>query len=88
MRKAKSKSDSDLVKCPFCHGRGKLPQSELLNHLHDKDLLRKVEGPAAPPASDVETLTPQKLDSKAPRRHRETELLNLTHFLWRRTPKD
>lgn len=85
MRKEKSKSD--LIKCPFCHGRGKLPKSELLDHLRDQDLLRKVESPAAPTASDVETLPPPKLASKPPQQPQDTELLNLTHFLWRRPPK-
>ena len=85
MSDSKEKSCSDVLKCPLCEGRGELPKQLLMDRLSEKDLGRKVESfMSIVDSEQKETLhgvtgTPP---SKA------VTSWNLTHFLWRRSPKE
>lgn len=86
---SEAKSKSDLIKCPLCEGRGELPQKQLLDRLHEKDLCRKMESYLADfVAPDVGTAAPPKDGGNEPSQKKDVETWNCTHFLWRRSPKE
>lgn len=81
-----------LLKCPLCEGRGELPEQDLFDRLHEKDLCRKMESYLANFVSaEVRTTSPEgsgpQLVEK-PDFRKDVETWNCTHFLWRRSPKE
>ena len=94
MSQAKDKSpEPALVKCPLCEGRGELPEKEMFDRLREKDLCRKiasymdsiVEGEAKVAPEAEPAPSPRLVD---PKFKSEVDTWNLTHFLWRRSPKE
>lgn len=85
MSDATKHDTADMLKCPLCEGRGELHKSDLLDRLSEKDLGRKV----ANYLSIVEADQNESLSGvpDAPAKTNVTAW-NLTHFLWRRSPKE
>jgi hypothetical protein len=77
----------NMLKCPLCEGRGELQTELLVERLSEKDLGRKVqsylsdivEAESKEDMRDVDASTVVKHDVKS---------WNLTHFFWRRSPKE
>lgn len=75
----------EVLKCPLCEGRGELPKQLLLDRLSEKDLGRKVENFM----SIVDSEKKEALHGSYSDRPRDNVTAwNLTHFLWRRSPKE
>lgn len=81
------KKPADMLKCPFCEGRGEIEKDVLIERLREKDLGKKVETYLS---NIVAAETSEELHgvpaSEAEKHHATT--WNLTHFLWRRSPKE
>jgi hypothetical protein len=76
---------AEVVKCPLCEGRGELKKSTLLERLNEKDLRHKV----ANYLSIVESEQKESVNPLANEPVKENVTTwNLTHFLWRRSPKE
>ena len=76
-----SKSPAHKVVCPLCEGKGQLPENVLIERLNEKDFFNKVK-------SYVTNFVGAELKSGDVSRQRESDHWNLTHFLWRRSPKE
>ncbi len=75
----------DMLKCPLCEGRGELRKADLVDRLSEKDLGRKVSSYL----SIVEAEQKESLHGVSPQDAKENVTAwNLTHFLWRRSPKE
>jgi hypothetical protein len=75
----------DMLKCPLCEGRGEVHKADLVDRLSEKDLGRKV----ANFLSIVEAEQKESLHGVPPREtNSNVTSWNLTHFLWRRSPKE
>jgi hypothetical protein len=76
---------ADIVKCPLCEGQGELHKDVLLDRLSEKDLNRKV-------ANHLSIVDAEQRESINPLANEPTKenvtAWNLTHFLWRRSPKE
>jgi hypothetical protein len=79
-----------MHKCPFCEGRGELPEKELFDRLSEKDLARKLATYVRDvivadekSSEDSETVAAGKTEFQ-----RHVDMWNCTHFLWRRSPKE
>lgn len=76
---------ADMLKCPLCEGRGELHKAELIERLGEKDLARKVTNYLSIVESEQkESVNPV---ANVPGKENVTAW-NLTHFLWRRSPKE
>ena len=78
---------SEVLKCPLCEGRGEIEKDVLLERLREKDLGRKVETylsniVAAEQSEQLHGVNP------ADATKHDANAWNLTHFLWRRSPKE
>jgi len=77
--------NGDLLKCPLCEGRGELHKAELLERLSEKDLGSKV----ANFMSIVEAEQKESMHGVPSEQvKKDVTTWNLTHFLWRRSPKE
>ena len=76
---------TEKLQCPICEGRGEIERKELLARLSEKDLGRKVQtylsGFVDAEREHVKPVAGE--DSK-----HNGKTWNLTHFLWRRSPKE
>jgi hypothetical protein len=76
---------ADMVKCPLCEGRGELQKSVLIDRLSERDLSHKV-------ANYMAIVDSEQKESVNPLANEPTKgnvtAWNLTHFLWRRSPKE
>jgi hypothetical protein len=95
MSEEKSKApEPALLKCPLCEGRGELPEQEMFDRLREKDLCRKIASymdtivDAEARVTPSEPETPQGPRLVDPKFKSEVDTWNLTHFLWRRSPKE
>jgi len=81
------KKPAEIMKCPLCEGRGELEKQILLERLQEKDLARKVQTYLSNivAAEENEELHGAAADVAA-KHHADS--WNLTHFLWRRSPKE
>mgnify|MGYP005811551741 CR=1 FL=1 len=79
------KNVSEMLKCPLCEGRGELQKADLIDRLSEKDLGKKVQNYM----SIVEADQKEALHGAAPGEVKgSVTAWNLTHFLWRRSPKE
>ncbi len=79
------KPNGDMMKCPLCEGRGELHKADLIERLSEKDLGNKV----ANFMSIVEADQKESMSGVAPEEAKKNVTAwNLTHFLWRRSPKE
>lgn len=91
-KKKKKAPQSALLQCPLCEGRGELPEKEMLERLREKDLCRKIASymdnivEAEARVTPAEPAPGPKLVD--PRFQSDVNTWNLTHFLWRRSPKE
>ena len=81
------KKSAEVMPCPLCEGRGEIEKELLLERLREKDLGRKVESylsniVAAERSEELHGVPP------AEKPKHEANAWNLTHFLWRRSPKE
>ncbi|MGZ4787964.1 MAG: hypothetical protein ACXVZV_05080 [Terriglobales bacterium] len=78
---------AEILKCPLCEGRGELEKDILLERLQEKDLARKVQSYLS---NIVEAECKEELHGVPPSEvaKHSTDSWNLTHFLWRRSPKE
>jgi len=76
-----------LVKCPLCEGRGELEKQALLDRLQEKDFGRKVTS-FLTNVVEAERTSEASSDAPNPDFKNEVNTWNLTHFLWRRSPKE
>jgi hypothetical protein len=75
----------DMLKCPLCEGRGELHKADLIDRLSEKDLGKKV----ANFLSIAEADQKESLHGSSPEQAKSNVTAwNLTHFLWRRSPKE
>jgi hypothetical protein len=76
----------DLLKCPLCEGRGEIHKQALLDRLREKDFGKKVESYLS---NIVDAEQSEELGG-LPTEHgnKDVTAWNLTHFLWRRSPKE
>jgi len=81
------KKSSELLKCPLCEGCGELQKEVLLERLSEKDLGRKVESYLS---NIVEAESKEEMHGIAASDDTKHDIKNwnLTHFLWRRSPKE
>lgn len=78
---------SEILQCPLCEGRGELEKEALLERLREKDFGKKVESYLS---NIVEADRSEELHGVPPEdasKHNANSW-NLTHFLWRRSPKE
>ncbi|HWR15876.1 MAG TPA: hypothetical protein VN577_13700 [Terriglobales bacterium] len=75
---------TEMLKCPLCEGRGELCKADLVDRLSEKDLGHKVENYMA----IVEAETNESLHAAEAGTKESVTAWNLTHFLWRRSPKE
>ena len=81
------KKSPEMMPCPLCEGRGEIEKEALLERLREKDFGHKVESylsniVAAERSEELHGVPPDE----APRH--DAKAWNLTHFLWRRSPKE
>ena len=77
---------TEKLRCPICEGRGEIERDELLVRLNEKDLGRKVQTYLS---DFVESEKKEELDEVVPDEGKhDPKAWNLTHFLWRRSPKE
>lgn len=81
------KKPSEVLRCPLCEGRGEIEKDVLLERLSEKDLGKKVESylsnvVAADSSEELHGVPPSKTSKQ------QANTWNLTHFLWRRSPKE
>ncbi|HVZ19238.1 MAG TPA: hypothetical protein VG897_19115 [Terriglobales bacterium] len=81
------KKPDEMVKCPVCEGRGELEKQVLLDRLQEKDLARKISSYLA---NFVEADRKEEMHGIPPEEASKhtSDNWNLTHFLWRRSPKE
>ena len=78
-----------LLKCPLCEGRGELPQKDMLERLSEKDLGRKLASYVSNfVLADEKEAVSETTETAEPDFQRHVDTWNLTHFLWRRSPKE
>lgn len=77
---------TEKLQCPICEGRGEIEREELLARLSEKDLGRKVQTYLSD-FVDAECKEELKGASPAEGKH-DPKAWNLTHFSWRRSPKE
>jgi hypothetical protein len=81
------KNPTDMLKCPLCEGRGELSKEIMLERLSEKDLARKMQSYMS---NFIEADRSEELHglpaAEAPKH--DANSWNLTHFLWRRSPKE
>ena len=82
-----TKKPADMMPCPVCEGRGELTRRLLLERLNEKDLAHKVESYLS---NIVEAESREELHrlSATQNPKQDVKVWNLTHFLWRRSPKE
>jgi hypothetical protein len=82
-----TKKSSEMLKCPLCEGCGELQKQVLLERLSEKDLGRKVESYLS---NIVEADSKEEMHGIAASDVAKHDInnWNLTHFLWRRSPKE
>jgi len=80
-------SPSEIVKCPLCEGRGEMEKQALYDRLQEKDFGRKVISFLTNVVEAERTSEVSSETSKPDFKH-EVNTWNLTHFLWRRSPKE
>lgn len=68
------------IRCPLCEGRGQMPKSELFERLREKDLAKKMETYLGCIVAADQNVTAES--------NEHVQSWNLTHFLWRRSPKE
>lgn len=78
---------SEVLKCPFCEGRGEIEKQVLLDRLREKDLGKKVETYLSN-IVDAEATEQMHGVPAAEANQQPANTWNLTHFLWRRSPKE
>jgi len=81
------KKPSEVLKCPFCEGRGEMEKNVLVERLREKDLGKKVETYLS---HIVDAEASEELNGAPPSEanRQPANTWNLTHFLWRRSPKE
>lgn len=87
MMSEKSKNPAEIVKCPLCEGRGEMSEDTLLDRLREKDLARKLEIYLANIVSAARKEELSGMSAEEASTH-SADTWNLTHFLWRRSPKE
>ncbi len=76
---------TEKLQCPICEGRGEIERDELLARLSEKDLGRKVRTYL----SDFVDADKEELNEVGPDESKhDAKAWNLTHFSWRRSPKE
>jgi hypothetical protein len=73
---------TEKLQCPICEGRGEIERDELLARLSEKDLGRKVQTYLS---DFVDAARKEELKGVS---SEDKRMWNLTHFSWRRSPKD
>jgi hypothetical protein len=79
--------NSEVLRCPFCEGRGEIEKDLLLERLREKDLGRKVESYLSDIVAAESSEELHGVPVGEATKH-EANTWNLTHFLWRRSPKE
>jgi hypothetical protein len=78
--------NNDLVRCPFCLGRGELRRSEVHERLADSDLPQKLKASLAEIAEPEDEAVAER---SQPRSFiREVHAWNPRLPIWRRSPKE
>lgn len=82
-----AKKPAEILKCPLCEGRGEIEKDVLIDRLQEKDLGRKVQTylsniVAAEESEELHGVQPEEVAKH------QVNSWNLTHFLWRRSPKE
>ncbi len=82
-----TKKSSEMLKCPLCEGCGELEKHVLLERLSEKDLGHKVQSYLS---NIVEAESKEEMHgvSTSDSGKHNVNSWNLTHFLWRRSPKE
>ncbi len=92
MTQKKQSPEAAVLQCPLCEGRGELPEKEMLDRLREKDLCRKIASYLENVVEAEEKVTsPEpayRAESVNPTFRSNVDTWNLTHFLWRRSPKE
>ncbi|HMK29938.1 MAG TPA: hypothetical protein VK473_09670 [Terriglobales bacterium] len=78
---------SEVVKCPLCEGRGEIEKRALFDRLQEKDFGRKIASYLTN-VVEAERTSEALNDAPDPDFKHEVNTWNLTHFLWRRSPKE
>jgi len=81
------KKPVEIAKCPLCEGRGEMPEELLLERLREKDIARKLETYLTNIVAAARNGEPHDVASGEDTKH-SADTWNLTHFLWRRSPKE
>ena len=76
-----------MLPCPICEGCGEIEKEVLLERLREKDLGRKLEMylsniVAAEQSEELHGVPPEAAAKHQP------NAWNLTHFMWKRSPKE
>jgi len=81
------KKSAEILKCPFCDGRGEIEKHVLVERLREKDLGKKVETYLS---NIVAAEAREELHGvpAAEAEEHQVNTWNLTHFLWRRGSKE
>lgn len=81
------RKSSEMVKCPLCEGCGELRKHILLERLSEKDLGRKVQTYLSDIVDAERSEEMHGITASEASKH-DANNWNLTHFLWRRSPKE
>ena len=77
---------TEKLQCPICEGRGEIERDELLARLTEKDLGRKVQTYLS---DFVDAERKEELAGVGSEQAKhDAKAWNLTHFSWRRSPKE
>jgi len=82
-----SPKKAEILRCPFCEGRGEIEKDVLLERLREKDLGRKVESYLSNIVAAETSEELHGVPTEDAAKH-QANSWNLTHFLWRRSPKE
>lgn len=77
----------EVLKCPFCEGRGEIEKELLLERLREKDLGKKIETYLSHIVAAEASEQLHGVPATEAGKH-QANTWNLTHFLWRRSRRD
>lgn len=81
------KKPAEVLKCPFCEGRGEIEKDVLIERLREKDLGKKVETYLSNIVAAETSEELHGVPASQAEKH-QAQAWNLTHFLWRRSAKE
>ena len=76
---------TEKLQCPICEGRGEIEKQELLARLSEKDLGRKVRTYLS---DFMDADYKEEVKGAGDGEKHDARAWNLTHFSWRRSPKE